>query len=318
VRATIQRASTNVRSAVKQTVIVTGKQATYLADANRLNVSGGVKVVNDDPGARRSMTMTGKTASVVLSRPSGAGARSAVQSSSVQGPVLFELDTTEVDSDGITHVAHIEGSADNVDYAAGSSRDARQERTVHLTGSVHIIRTESAKKADGSEVEGSKRTQVFEGSSATLNIGAVPDLPGQETVTSATVDGPVTFTMDGSRLETSKKTDKKTHTTTTETAWTPYHIESKSDSLTYTAFDTADERGATSELTLLGHVSVKGTILGASLRGIDRAELWLDPQGDVVKANLHGAHGVVKVKPPQVGLASRPSSLIPVKPGYAT
>ena len=323
VTATILRPSANRLSKEMQTVVVTGRRATYDASASSLNVSGDVKIVSTDPGARRRMTMTGSTASIVVSRQESGAGKDAVASSDVQGPVHFEMDDASVDlARAITRSAHVEGRADRVHYALASDADAEPMRIVALTGHVELTESESAEGRDGRKVEGSGVTRVFNGSVATLHLGPDPEHRAQETVTSAKVEGPVHFSLAGFQLQTvdetdkkpGKKVDKKASKKPAEKEWAPYTITGDSDSLTFHVVDPGErarEAGASSLLKLTGHVEMQSTILNGTLTGIDEAELGLDNDGNVVILHTAGAQGVVKVKLPRTGCRNSVRDTVP-------
>lgn len=294
--ATIKRPSTNRKSSSLQTVVINGREATYVSASRRLDVLGGVNLANSDPGSRRLLTMRGSTAVVVLSRQGPVNSGDAVESSSMKGPGVLELDTTEVGAAGVVRKAHTVMKAGNIDYAKLTEGDSGPGRKVILTGDVDIKRT-SVDTKDRVEVPGSNQTMAFKGSSAVIVLGSDPNQAGAETVTSATVEGPVQFSMESQ----SRRKDPKTGAV----SWDPRHVEGEADHLAYAVVGSSaqqDETEATSMLTLTGHVEIRERLLGAKLTNVAKAVIWFDRDMDVVKAKTSGAPAVVNVRTRRTGL----------------
>jgi len=308
ITATCGRHSANKRSSSQLVVVATGQSATYVAGSERLDLAGGVKVVSTDPGAGRRVAMSGKSAWVALGPNFTRKGEFAVSTSSLNGPIVMSLDSTVVDQQSrITYRSHLDGQADHVNYD-----QVGDIQTWKLLGSVKLTRREWGQNGDGSPVKEAERTENFAGSAATVVDASDPARPAQAIVKSAQVQGPVTFSMEGRRRKSADKIDPKTHKPLidpltlkpiVEVSWVPYRVSGSADWLTYTALETPDKQGATSVITLKGHVEVQETQMGAKISQMDEASLWLDEQGNVVHASASGSPAKMEADPHKIGIA---------------
>lgn len=122
-------------SSQSQTVILTADSADFVASTGTVNLIGEVTIVNKDPGAKRSMTLTGNAGTVVLS-PDMKEPDKAVKSAILKGPVNFTINGTREVKDVKTGAKKlvdvvITGQANQLSYLADG-------RKLSLTGNVKI------------------------------------------------------------------------------------------------------------------------------------------------------------------------------------
>lgn len=133
--ATATRLSQNKSSNIPQTIVLNSNEATYDAALSLLKCIGNVKIVNEDKGDKRQMTLSGNSAEVTLLKSTKAneqGIRSAV----VSGNVGFVIKGYRVVRDKATKAqkevaVSIDGKADKLTYNS-------EDRTLTMIGNVSI------------------------------------------------------------------------------------------------------------------------------------------------------------------------------------
>ncbi|HZH99278.1 MAG TPA: LPS export ABC transporter periplasmic protein LptC, partial [Fimbriimonadaceae bacterium] len=187
IQAVVTRPSANASSNQKQTATLTGREANYIAAENRVDLTGGVKIVNSDPGTSETTTTTGSTAKVILSEASSR--QRAVVNANVQGPVetLIRRPSANV-------------AASQPQTARLTSRSAiynASENQIDLTGDVNIV----------SEDPGASQTFRADGKSARVGLAGT-GVRGQ-VIQTASLDGPINMKMNGIREDSVEGTKKK-------------------------------------------------------------------------------------------------------------
>jgi len=130
----ISRPSSEKTSKIPQVAVADGETATYTEGTNKLHVSGGVTIHDDDPGADRSLNAVGTAADLLLSPQGSRG--EALQSGTMSGPVKLIMK-------GLRTVAAVDGhAAAKAPFTINSKSDRASfdyvARTITLTGHVHM------------------------------------------------------------------------------------------------------------------------------------------------------------------------------------
>jgi lipopolysaccharide export system protein LptA len=311
VKAVVKRKSSNGSSDKWQTVTATGETAKYDAKAGVLTLSGGVEVVNDDPGAEKKVRLSGKSATINLGKAKDGTADLGIVGATVEGPATIVIDTKEmIESDAerkkrvkrdnaeekpkldVEQRTHAEGHGDELRYKLAAG-----EGVITLSGNAEFDFKRSQWK-DGEEDLPKGGVVHLAGSSATLKL-ASEAIKGEDTLRSAFVEGPVGFSFDGYQKEGGEPS--KTH------------VAGKADKLDYRALDKREReeyksKGKDSdpvvwcELTLTGGVEVTskptgiGALALAKIEGYTKYMIQFDEDGYPVNTEGEGSPGVITIE----------------------
>lgn len=130
IEATFNRPSSNAESKEFQTAVIRATSADYSGLKNTVDVKGTVSLLRSDPGAQQTMSATGSSGLIQLSKPGTKGAN-VVQEATLNGPVAMKLQGTRRGDDGKPQKYDVVGSADKMVF-----NDAK--RTIVFTGKVKI------------------------------------------------------------------------------------------------------------------------------------------------------------------------------------
>lgn len=159
----LKRASAAAGSTAKQELVMTGESGTYTASTSTLKLLGGIKIERKDPAAEQSMTLTGASATIILyPNPLPKGARSAMKSGEVAGPVRIEVNSVRVE-EGKKLASKIVATGNRLDLSDPDS-------TMTLTGNVRITGNDPALMGD---VTANKVTMKFDAKGNLEEIDAV-------------------------------------------------------------------------------------------------------------------------------------------------
>ncbi len=129
IEATFTRPSSNAASKTMQTANIKAGSADYSDTKSTIDVRGGVNLASNDPGSNQSMTASGSSGVINLSKPGSKG--NVVQLATLAGPVVMKLNGTRRGDDGKPQKYDVNGWADRMVF-----NDAAH--TVTFTGNVKI------------------------------------------------------------------------------------------------------------------------------------------------------------------------------------
>jgi hypothetical protein len=112
----IERQSSIQVSSQSQTAVLNASGGDYSAAKNQIDLDGPVTIDQSDPAAQQSMSIRGTSGSVGLyASPAPAGARTAVRTASMRGPVAMEMSRMRKTSAG-SQKTNVDVRADRLDY----------------------------------------------------------------------------------------------------------------------------------------------------------------------------------------------------------
>lgn len=143
VTSTITRPS-SIKGGGNQTVVVNSDRMDFDGNSNRMDLTGGVKVNQDDPAAKSTMTATGAKATVVLTDAQGQGAKDRpIESADLTGSakIVFTSERTVTQREKSGPVKKrveftMTATASRVDFKV--LKGGKDYGTVTLTGSVVV------------------------------------------------------------------------------------------------------------------------------------------------------------------------------------